>query len=170
MAVVALGIGSNINAVANISRAVKSLKLHFGNLELSPVYQSEAVGFDGDDFLNLVALVNVEDDIGRLSRILKKLEDQQGRDRTAEKFSGRTLDIDVLIYDELQGIYSGITLPRPEITENAYVLLPLSQILPEVIHPLLHKTYRQLWKEYEPSRQKLQEIEIDWNCKQGISD
>ena len=163
MAVVALSIGSNINPALNIKRAIDSLRSLFGDFKTSPVYESKSVGFDGDNFYNLVVLINVDHKLCELTRILKALEDQQGRDRKASKFSGRTLDIDVLIYDDLIGVFSGVCLPRPEITENAFVLLPLSDVLPDSRHPLVNKTYAELWSEYDKSRQRLWKIDFDMN-------
>jgi len=161
MTSVALSIGSNINPDINLRQAIDSLRSIFGDVVTSSVYESEAVGFEGDNFLNLVALINVDCELSELIRKLKALEDQQGRDRNASKFSGRTLDIDVLIYDDFEGEIAGVTLPRPEITENAFVLLPLSEVLPASLHRQVNKTYAQLWSEYDKAKQNLWKIEFD---------
>jgi len=161
MTKVALSIGSNINPAVNLRQAINSLRSQFGKIVTSSVYESEAVGFDGDNFLNLVVLISVDYELDELARILKSMEDQQGRDRNVEKFSGRALDIDVLTYDNLTGSHAGITLPRPEITENAFVLLPLSEVLPESRHPFFDKTYAELWSDYDKSKQNLWKIEFD---------
>ncbi len=163
MALVALSIGSNISPEVNIILAVNSLRSLFGDIVTSSVYESKAVGFDGDNFFNLVVLITVDHELGELTRILKALEGQQGRDCLAEKFSGRTLDIDVLTYDDFTGTFSGKTLPRPEITENAFVLLPLSEVLPDSRHPLVNKTYAELWGEYDKNKQRLWKVDIELN-------
>jgi 2-amino-4-hydroxy-6-hydroxymethyldihydropteridine diphosphokinase len=161
MSVVALSIGSNINPRTNLRQAIAALRSLFGDIVTSSVYESEAVGFNGDNFLNMVALINVDDSLCDLTSKLKALEDIQGRDRNTAKFSGRTLDIDVLTYDDYEGEVAGIVLPRPEITENAFVLLPLSEVLPESCHLKLNKTYAQLWSEYDKTKQNLWKIELN---------
>jgi 2-amino-4-hydroxy-6-hydroxymethyldihydropteridine diphosphokinase len=158
----ALSIGSNIDAESNIRAALSALSLEFENIRLSTTYESQAVGFEGDNFLNLVALADTEKDLDEVAAILKRLEDQLGRDRHQPRFSGRTMDIDIVLYGDESGMCCGIELPRPEVTENAYVLQPLSELLPDMIHPATAKTYLQLWQGYDKSRQKLWAVETDW--------
>ena len=158
---VALSIGSNISPEINICMAIKSLRSKFSEVLTSSVYESKAVGFEGSNFYNLVALIRVKHKLDELIPILKALEDKQGRDRTSGKFSGRTLDIDILTYGDRVGDYCGITLPRNEITENAFVLLPLSEILPDSIHPLVNKSYAEMWSEYDKDSQILWKIDFD---------
>ncbi len=90
-----------------------------------------------------------------LNKSLKAIEDNHGRERTGPKFSGRTLDIDILTYDNLVGEFEGITLPRDEITKNAFVLLPMADIAGEECHPELKVTYARLWFFYDKEKQKL---------------
>lgn len=165
MAEVYVSIGTNINRYHHVSVALDHLKGFFGELVISSVYESEAVGFDGDNFLNLVAKFETRLPVGELSRWLKRLEDDYGRCRDAEKFSARTLDIDILTYDDLQGDVEGIQLPRDEVTKNAFVLLPLSEIAPEAQHPAYDKTYAQMWANYDQSKQKLWTVDFEW---QGV--
>jgi 2-amino-4-hydroxy-6-hydroxymethyldihydropteridine diphosphokinase len=155
MAKVFLGIGSNIQPKRYIRQALTSLQTQFGTLQQSPIYESEAIGFDGDNFLNLVVSTNTELSIGNLQQYLKNLENQNNRDRNAVRFSGRTLDIDILLYDDIIGTIDGVTLPRDEILKNAFVLKPLSDLAPDLQHPENHKSMAQLWIEYDSSRQKL---------------
>jgi 2-amino-4-hydroxy-6-hydroxymethyldihydropteridine diphosphokinase len=79
----------------------------------------------------------------------------------APKFSPRTLDIDILSYDNLRGNFAGIELPRDEVTYNAFVLRPLSELAPDHCHPVSGKTYRELWAGYA-SEQKLWPVEFRW--------
>ena len=162
MTTLALSIGSNIDAESNIRAALHALNLEFDNIRSSTTYESQAVGFDGDNFLNLVVLADTDKGLDAVAAILKRLEDQLGRDRKQARFSGRTMDIDILLYGNESGLYCGIELPRPEVTENAFVLQPLSELLPDVVHPGTGMSYLKLWQDYDKSKQKLWPIEADW--------
>jgi 2-amino-4-hydroxy-6-hydroxymethyldihydropteridine diphosphokinase len=165
MASVYVSIGTNINRYHHVTVALDHLQSFFGPIVVSNVYESEAVGFDGDNFLNLVAQFETQLPVGELSRWLKRLEDENGRCRDTEKFSARTLDIDILTYDDLQGEIDSIQLPRDEVTKNAFVLLPLSEIAPDVQHPAYDKTYAEMWAEYDQSKQKLWSVNFEWQGK-----
>jgi len=155
MTQVFLGLGSNLDREKHIRAGLASLKNSFGDLILSSVYESESVGFKGSNFYNLVVSLQTRLSIAQLSDALKKIEDDHGRIRTGPKYSPRTLDIDILTYGDFVGVDSGIELPRAEIIENAFVLLPLSEIAPSKLHPHLKKSYGELWAAYDKSMQKL---------------
>lgn len=165
MAEVFVSIGSNTDREVYIERCLEALDARFEKLELSPVYESEAVGFDGDNFYNLVASFKTELSVGELSKTLKKIEDDNDRCRTSAKFSGRTLDVDILTYDALIGKIDGVTLPRDEITENAFVLWPLAELAPKSRHPVLAETYQQLWLDYDKKKQSLNSVPFIWRGK-----
>ncbi|WP_372881187.1 2-amino-4-hydroxy-6-hydroxymethyldihydropteridine diphosphokinase [Psychromonas sp.] len=158
MAQVFLGVGSSINKAENIRSGIASLRDEFGELALSPVYESEAVGFSGVNFYNLVVELHTRVDIDELIRILKSIEVKHGRPENAAKFAPRTLDLDLLLYD--QQIDPQIDLPRAEILKNAFVLKPLSELAPTLIHPVSGLTYQTLWQNYPREKQKLWEIEL----------
>lgn len=162
MARVYVSIGSNINRQHYITNALDALSGLFGRLELSSVYESEAVGFDGDNFYNLVACFETELPLALLSKSLKKIEDNNGRCRQGPKFSGRTLDIDVLTFDDLVGTIDGVQLPRDEITKNAFVLQPLAEIAGSEKHPELKQSYDALWGSYDKDKQQLWKVEFVW--------
>ncbi|MDI3322834.1 2-amino-4-hydroxy-6-hydroxymethyldihydropteridine diphosphokinase [Pontibacterium granulatum] len=161
MAQVYVSIGSNQDRTRYIRASLDALVERFGLLQLSSVYESEAVGFDGDNFYNLVAGFSTDLPVGELSRLLKRIEDDNGRCRKGPKFSGRTLDIDILTYDELIGDHDGVQLPRDEILKNAFVLLPLAEVAPEVKHPEVGQSYQALWDGYEGG-QKLWTVGFEW--------
>lgn len=158
-----LSLGSNVDRHKNITAALDALANLFGELQISSVYESKSVGFDGSNFFNLVVGADTSLSITELSETLKRIEDNNGRKRNGPKFSPRTLDIDILTYGDFIGIESGIELPRAEITKNAFVLLPLAEIAPDAFHPQLQKSYRDLWLNYQQASQPLWVIDFEWN-------
>ena len=132
---VSLSIGSNINRYKNIVSGLEFLAAHFGDVVCSSVYESDAVGFEGDPFLNLVAIVETNLSLLEVNALLKRIEDDHGRDRQSPKFSSRCLDIDVITYGSLFGVVEGISLPRPELFKNSFVSLPLAELWPEDLVP-----------------------------------
>jgi len=162
MPYVYVSIGSNIEQQRHISACLDALKEHFGELALSPVYESEAVGFEGENFYNLVAGFSTGLGVAELARLLRLIEAENGRKRNGPKFSARTLDIDILTYDNLTGTVEGVLLPRDEILHNAFVLLPLAELAPEDRHPSLKVTYQALWEDYDKKSQKLWKIPFQW--------
>jgi 2-amino-4-hydroxy-6-hydroxymethyldihydropteridine diphosphokinase len=99
MVAVLLGMGSNIEAEYHLQQAAMALRARFGDVRFSSVYQSPAIGMDGDDFLNACCLFDCALSEGVLTKQLKLMEDAQGRDRSAGSWKPRTLDLDVLMYD-----------------------------------------------------------------------
>lgn len=162
MHTVALSLGSNITPEPHLREALDALQARFGYLRTSSVFESESVGFDGANFLNMVALIETEEALPALAQFLKDYEDAHGRQRARPKFSGRTIDIDILTFDDASGITAGIQLPRAEIVDNAYVLWPLSQVCFEDVHPPTGQTYGALWADYDKQRQKLWSIDFKW--------
>ena len=152
MAEYKVGIGSSIDRERNIRHALTSLRLRFGNLACSPVYEAEAVGFEGDAFLNLVARFETAAGIPEVLAYLKALEAESGRTGAESKFSGRTLDIDLLTVDDLTGWHHGVELPRGEILENAYVLQPLADLAGGEEHPLTGLSYAEHWRRFQGPR------------------
>lgn len=164
MPTLSLSIGSNIEPAINIRKVLHLLDQEFGSISLSKVYESEAVGFAGDNFMNLVVIAVVERPLLEISLRLKKIEDQLGRDRQQPKFSGRTMDIDILTYGDESGVECGLSLPREEITRNAFVLLPLAEMLPDILHKRSGKTYAELWQGYDKASQKIWAVDFPWPC------
>jgi len=152
-----LGLGSNINPEDNITKAKRALLDIFDKVRFSRTFESQAVGFDGDNFFNLVAEIEVNDRLEYLIAQLKKIEDVLGRVRGGEKFSSRHIDIDILLFGNMT-CQKPIVLPREEILLNAYVLWPLAELAPDLIEPVVKKTYRQLWQDFDKSSQQLQPV------------
>jgi len=142
-----ISVGSNTNREHYIRMAVLELAEAFGELTLSSVYESEAVGFRGDAFYNMVIGVSTDRSVAECVTVFKAIEDKYGRVRGGEKFCGRTLDLDLLTYDNLI-CNEPVELPRAEIIENAFVLWPLAEIAPDLCHPVLQQSYQSLWCDY----------------------
>ena len=157
MALVFVGIGSSINKQENIRLGIQALRAEFSSLAVSPVYESEAVGFNGCNFYNLVVCFNSNLNAQTVIEKLKAIEVKQGRPEKAIKFAPRTLDLDLLLHDNL--IDSTIDLPRAEILHNAFVLKPLSELAPDLKHPILNETYHVLWNNFPKTQQKLWQID-----------
>lgn len=161
-----LGLGSNIHRHQYILAALDALAEKFGALDISSVYESKSVGFNGSNFFNLVVGIETDLSVSALSEVLKKIEDENGRCRTGPKFSPRTLDIDILLYGDFVGVDCGIELPRAEITQNAFVLLPLSELLPDTLHPQIQKTFAALWDAYDKQSQLVWPVDFSWRDRQ----
>ena len=162
MATVFLGVGSNIERERYIVAGLDALQGLFGELALSSVYDSAAIGFEGQAFLNLVVQVETTLDVGDLARQLRHIEVEHGRPAHATRFSSRQLDIDILTYDDNVGVIDGVELPRGEILENAFVLCPLAELAPQVLHPAVGQSYAALWRGYDQAAQHLSKVEFEW--------
>lgn len=161
MAQVFLSLGSNLDRERYMTAALDALAKQFGTLALSSVYESESVGFKGSPFYNMVVGIHTPISVGELSRKLKQIEDANGRQRNGPRFCSRTLDIDILTYDDHVGEVDGVYLPRDEVDKNAFVLWPLAELVPDQHHPVYHVSYACLWAAYDQD-QKLWPVNFIW--------
>jgi 2-amino-4-hydroxy-6-hydroxymethyldihydropteridine diphosphokinase len=150
-----LGIGSNIEPRKNISAGLESLERLFSKLEISPTYLAPPFGFEGDDFHNLVVSAETDLSIEQVVKVLRQIEFDHGRPEQAEKFSSRSLDIDLLLYGNYVGKVGGYKIPRSDIDKFDFVLRPLQDIAADELHPLSGKSYAELWLNME-SKLKVQ--------------
>ncbi len=160
MARIYISIGSNIEAERHLRLAIVELRKHYGELQLSSVYESEAVGFDGDNFLNMVVGLDTDEEVHTVVQTLREIEDRHGRIRSGPRFSARTLDLDLLLYGDLVVKEGAIDLPRAEITHNAFVLWPLAEIAPNTKHPVEKAALADLWESFDKTSQALWPVEI----------
>ncbi|MET0066290.1 MAG: 2-amino-4-hydroxy-6-hydroxymethyldihydropteridine diphosphokinase [Candidatus Thiodiazotropha sp.] len=156
-----LSLGSNIEPHRHISGALRDLEQEFGRLTISPVYESVAVGFSGENFLNLVVGLETVLSPRALTDRLRKIEARHGRQRDAKGFNSRTLDIDLLTYANLITDGETLKLPRGEILEYAFVLRPLAEVAGDQRHPVSGLTYRELWETFDGSAQNLWRVELE---------
>ena len=162
MAKIYISLGSNIDRERNTRAGIRALRERFGVLDLSSVYESEAVGFEGDAFYNMVIACEVSEDVYSTNRALAEIEDAHGRDRTGPRFSSRTLDLDLLLYDDMVLDENGLRLPRDEVLKNAFVLWPLAELAPDLVHPVVGKSYAELWADFDKSKEELAPIEFEF--------
>lgn len=140
-----LSLGSNVEPEKHLRAAVAALRERFGRVLVSPVYRTPAVGFDGPDFLNAAAVIASDLEPQALNDWLHALEDAHGRDRGRPRFSDRTLDIDIVLFDDRVLAGAGnLRIPRPEL-RHAFVLRPLADIAPDAVVPGDGRTLAALW-------------------------
>lgn len=167
---VLLSIGSNVEPTKHIGAAALALTQAFNKVECSPVYGSKPVGFVGDNFLNLVVRLQTAATVAEVQRWCKDYEQRNGREPSAAKFTPRTIDLDILLYDQCiqpaSAAYHLPQLPRAEITTSAFVLKPLADLVPHWRHPELGETYQSLWQSFEQQpeaeQQQLWLVDFDW--------
>ena len=162
MSTIYISLGSNINREKNTRTGIDALRQAFGKLTLSAVYESEAVGFTGDAFYNMVISCETSTAVHETNQILRDIEDANGRDRSGPKFSSRTLDLDLLLYDKLQLDEDGLKLPRGEILKNAFVLWPLAEIAPDLQHPVMRSSYADLWAAFDKTKESLRPVDFSF--------
>ena len=155
-----VGIGSNIEPGKNIRKGIRALQERFGALVISPVYESEPVGFTGDNFYNLVAGFDSHETCEAVAAALYEIEAGFGRSRDNVRLLPRTLDLDLLLYGD-QVIETGdMQLPRTDILDYAFVLKPLADLAGDQLHPVAGRSYRDLWRSFDRSGQNLWRVEL----------
>lgn len=159
MAQVYVSVGSNLDREQNIVTALQVLTASYGELQQSSVYESAAVGFDSAPFYNLVVGFSTQESPQAIQDQLHDIEDRCGRLRTAT-LSARTLDLDLLLYDDLVLTDGKLLLPREDINCYAFVLGPLAEIAGAARHPVTAVSYAEMWADFDDSDQPL--TRIDW--------
>jgi len=141
--------GSNIDAAINIKQAVAGLREEFGDLSISRVYRSPAVGFEGDDFLNLVIGFKTDRSPHDCAAVMTRLEEAAGRTDDQHGFTARPLDLDMVLYGDLVDDDPVLRLPRDDVEKYAFVLAPLTELAPSFVHPVTGKTIDDMWNEFD---------------------
>jgi 2-amino-4-hydroxy-6-hydroxymethyldihydropteridine diphosphokinase len=160
MTVVYLGLGSNIDPEENLRLGIGELRRRYGDLTISNTYQNASVGFDGADFLNLVVGFDSDDDPLAIHEHIERIHKMAGRKRSEDKFSARSLDIDLLLYGDLIDPDPPLRLPRSDILEYDFVLRPLSEIVPDFVHPVTGRTLADHWQECDTGGHPLTLVDV----------
>lgn len=161
-----LSLGSNIEPARHMHGAIAALYQRYGELVISPVYQTPAVGFDGDDFLNLVVGLETTQGPEELAASCHEIEAELGRRRGDQRYSARTMDIDVLTLGDMVRD-SAPALPRDEILKYAFVLKPLADIAPQARHPVVGRCYADIWSAFaarSDSADAMQPVAMDFSA------
>ncbi len=155
--------GSNVAPIENLRRALDVLDRHFAPLTVSRAYANAAVGFDGDDFINLVIGFRTGLPVQQVLERLHEAEAACGRERNAPKWAPRTMDLDVLLFGDTICAEPGLTLPRPDLLKRPYMLGPAAEIAPAVVHPLERRTLGALWRDMQAKQSHaMRQVELAW--------
>jgi 2-amino-4-hydroxy-6-hydroxymethyldihydropteridine diphosphokinase len=154
--------GSNVEPVANLRRALGSLASRYPALRSSAAYRNRAVGFEGEDFVNLVLAIDTEDDVHTVIGYLHEAEALCGRERLAPKWASRSMDLDILLYGDRICEEPGLVLPRPDLVRRAYMLGPAAEVAPGMPHPTLGATLAELWSRFPQEGHPLERVDIGW--------
>jgi deoxyguanosine kinase len=141
--------GSNLgDRLGFLQQGLDAVAQHIGKvLKVSSVIETSALGFDGNSFLNACFLVETQMKADEVLEKLLEIEKQHGRKRSSAKgYKNRTLDLDLLFYDDEIVQTKNLTLPHPQLQNRRFVLQPLAEIASNTIHPVLQKTVAVLLK------------------------
>jgi len=152
--------GSNIDPLRNLRAALAGLEHSFAPLRISPAYRNKAVGFEGDDFVNLVIGFETRDTLEQVRARLQQIETECGRPRDAPKWAARSMDLDILLFDDEIRNLPGLVLPRPDLVKRPYMLKPIVDIAPQLRHPTLHRTMRELWEAFDGKDHQMMVVEL----------
>jgi 2-amino-4-hydroxy-6-hydroxymethyldihydropteridine diphosphokinase len=149
MAKVYLGLGSNVEPHKYLRLGIDELARRFGQLQLSRIYRNASLGFDGDEFLNLVVGLETDATPADIHASLEGIHQLAKRERGGARFAARTLDIDLLLYDDLVLNDPPLRLPRSDVLAYSFVLCPLAEIAPDLRHPETGRLITEHWAEFD---------------------
>lgn len=152
--------GSNLEPEKNLASACAEIAQAWPDARFSRAFRNVAVGFDGPDFINLVVGFTAAQPLAAVIAELRAIETRCGRPRLAPKWASRTMDLDVLLYGDLVEKTSDYTVPRPDLIKRPYMLGPMAELAPEVVHPTLGKTMRELWQAFDLAGHEMTPVEL----------
>lgn len=164
MPTIFVSIGSNLEPRKYIAMALEILRDRFGDLQFSPVYETEAIGFSGQAFLNLVISFKSEEPPDKIKKIFKEMEADLGRVKRESSFSPRRIDLDIILYGDAIIHQSKLEVPSKEIDKYAFVLQPLSDLAPEMLYPGRDLNFSSLWRQALNSGVMDEGRKIDWDA------
>lgn len=131
------------------------LRQHFSDLELSPIYETQAVGFSGANFWNLVAGLNTDMSLDAIKALLRSIEVELGRPQQAQKCVDRCIDIDILMYGDINGPSVAGPLPRADVLRYAHVLAPLADLYPFKCHAQTGRCFGEHWQQFTADKKSI---------------
>ena len=152
--------GSNVQPFVALRTALDALAKIYGPLKVSPAYRNAPAGFVGEDFINLAIGFDSNEPAVLVRERLQQVEALCGRPPDAPKWGPRRMDLDILLYGELISDEPGLVLPRPDLVRRAYMLKPMTDIAPDLRHPTLGKTMRELWEAFDRDAHPLVPVEL----------
>jgi 2-amino-4-hydroxy-6-hydroxymethyldihydropteridine diphosphokinase len=167
MPLVHVAVGSNVDPERNLAIAAAELDRRLGPLRMSPWYRNEAVGFEGADFINFVVGFETQKPLARVIEELREIEAQCGRPRNAPKWAPRTMDLDILLYGDRVCEEPGLILPRPDLLKRPYMLGPLADIAPDLVHPTSGATIGELWQRFDRAAHPLVRVEPTFTSRRS---
>ncbi|MCD8177035.1 MAG: 2-amino-4-hydroxy-6-hydroxymethyldihydropteridine diphosphokinase [Tannerellaceae bacterium] len=154
MATVYLSLGTNLgDKEKNLSEAIQRIEKQAGNiLSRSAFYMTEPWGFISmNSFLNAAIELKTELCPHSLLKVTQEIEKEMGREAKSIQgiYNDRIIDIDILLYDDLICSNTELTIPHPLMTKRKFVMKPLAEIAPDVIHPVLHKNFSKILQQIQ---------------------
>jgi 2-amino-4-hydroxy-6-hydroxymethyldihydropteridine diphosphokinase len=156
--------GSNVDPERNLRTAVDLLAARYPGLRCSRAWRNAAVGFEGEEFINLALGFTTTDDVHDVIRHLQAAEAACGRERNAPKWAPRSMDLDILLYGDTVLEEPGLTLPRPDLVRRPYMLGPAAELEPGMRHPTDGRTLAELWAAFDPAAHPMQEVDLGLRC------
>jgi len=156
--------GSNVDPERNLRTAVGLLAARYPGLRCSRAWRNAAVGFAGEDFVNLALAFTTTDDLHEVIRHLQAAEAACGRERAAPKWAPRSMDLDILLYGEKVLAEPGLTLPRPDLVRRPYMLGPAAELAPQLRHPTDGRTLAELWAAFDKAAHPMRAEDLGLRC------
>lgn len=143
-----LGLGANVgDKKANLLKAIELLREKVSDIVFAPIYETKPWGYkEQENFLNTALRGTTSLSLFKLLRFVKKVEKKVGRIKRF-KWGPREIDIDILFYDNLIYKDDALEIPHPRLAERDFVLKPLIDLDPNLVHPVLKETVGKLYRE-----------------------
>jgi 2-amino-4-hydroxy-6-hydroxymethyldihydropteridine diphosphokinase len=153
--------GSNVEPERHLTLAARELKRSFPGARFSRSYRNRAIGFDGPDFINFAAELPVRGDAASMRLELQRIESLCGREPGAPRWAPRSMDLDVLLFGDQVFSVPGLVVPRPDLLKRAFMLGPLAELAPALLHPVEHRTLEALWHAFDRGAHPLVAVPLD---------